>query len=115
AGFPARPPLPSSAAPSKNEASEMKRIHDSAHRRRHLAVAALAVAGALVASMLTIAPARAADASLLISEYVEGSGTTKAVELYNPAEGARSLDGWTLVVYFNGKSTAGTTIALSGS
>ncbi|MDP2715341.1 ExeM/NucH family extracellular endonuclease [Rheinheimera sp.] len=59
--------------------------------------------------------APAVHAELFISEYVEGSGNNKALELYNPTNDAIALDAYSVQVYFNGNTTAGTTINLSGS
>lgn len=57
---------------------------------------------------------------LFISEYVEGSGNNKAIELYNPTTTAVNLatDVYKLELYFNGSSTANPTtgvITLTGS
>ena len=52
---------------------------------------------------------------LLISQYVEGSSSNKAIEIYNPTDSAVSLTGYTLSIYFNGKTAAGANIELSGS
>lgn len=57
--------------------------------------------------------AQAAD-NLIISEYVEGSGNNKAVELYNPTQHPLDLSLYQLQFYFNGSTSAGSTIALSG-
>jgi predicted extracellular nuclease len=51
---------------------------------------------------------------LIISEYVEGSSTNKALELYNPTGAALDLSGYALRVYFNGNTTF-TNFPLSGS
>lgn len=59
--------------------------------------------------------APAVSAELFISEYVEGSGNNKALELYNPTASAISLDGYAIKVYFNGSATVGTTINLTGT
>ncbi|MEH8018130.1 ExeM/NucH family extracellular endonuclease [Rheinheimera muenzenbergensis] len=59
--------------------------------------------------------APAVNAELFISEYVEGSGNNKALELYNPTSNAIAMDAYSVQVYFNGSTTAGTTINLSGS
>ncbi|QSX42179.1 ExeM/NucH family extracellular endonuclease [Shewanella cyperi] len=58
--------------------------------------------------------AQAAD-TLIISEYVEGSGYNKAIELYNPTATAVDLSQYELKFFFNGSQTAGTTIALEGT
>lgn len=42
---------------------------------------------------------------LFISEYVEGSGNNKAIEIYNPTESTISLDDYILVRYSNGGTT----------
>ena len=54
--------------------------------------------------------------SVLISEYVEGSSNNKALELYNPTETFVDLaaEAYALQYYFNGSSTAGLTINLTG-
>lgn len=59
--------------------------------------------------------APAVNAELFISEYVEGSGNNKALELYNPTNSAIALDTYSIQVYFNGNTSAGTTINLTGS
>lgn len=51
---------------------------------------------------------------LFISEYVEGSGNNKAIELYNPTNSSISLDDYKLVRYSNG-GTAPYSVALAGS
>jgi predicted extracellular nuclease len=55
------------------------------------------------------------SANLIISEYVEGSSNNKAIELYNTSTSEISLDGYTLNLYSNGKTTVGNTIDLSGN
>ncbi|MEZ4885996.1 MAG: lamin tail domain-containing protein [Chitinophagales bacterium] len=54
---------------------------------------------------------------LFISEYVEGSSNNKCIEIYNPTGSAVDLaaGSYSLLFYFNGSSSAGTTINLSGS
>lgn len=59
--------------------------------------------------------APAINAELFISEYVEGTGNNKALELYNPTEQAISLSDYAIKVYFNGSSTVTTTINLQGT
>ncbi len=59
--------------------------------------------------------APAIQAELFISEYVEGSGNNKALELYNPTAAPISLSGYAIKVYFNGSSNVGTTINLQGT
>ncbi len=57
----------------------------------------------------------AASADLLISQYIEGSSNNKAIELYNTSDSAVDLGEYTLSFYFNGSTSAGTVIELSGS
>ena len=75
-------------------------------------------AGALLAVGLAAAPATAAVAAtpteLFISEYVEGSSTNKAIELFNPTDASVALAGYQLGVYFNGGTTS-TNFNLTGS
>lgn len=51
---------------------------------------------------------------LFISEYVEGSGNNKAIELYNPTDQAIDLSGFQIVRYSNG-GTSPYAAALSGT
>lgn len=53
--------------------------------------------------------------NLIISEYVEGSGNNKAIELYNPTTDVIDLSQYQLRFDFNGSTNVGTTIALTGS
>jgi len=52
---------------------------------------------------------------LFISEYIEGSSNNKALEIYNGTTSAIDLTPYTLQFFFNGSTTAGTTIALQGT
>jgi hypothetical protein len=53
---------------------------------------------------------------LFLSEYVEGGSNNKAVEIFNPTNGAIVLDGvYALEFYFNGGTSPTTTINLTGS
>ncbi|WP_299002193.1 ExeM/NucH family extracellular endonuclease [uncultured Shewanella sp.] len=52
---------------------------------------------------------------LIISEYVEGSGNNKALELYNTSDSLINLDGYQIDFYFNGNIHSGTHILLQGS
>ncbi|MFC3034527.1 ExeM/NucH family extracellular endonuclease [Pseudoalteromonas fenneropenaei] len=56
-----------------------------------------------------------ASASVIISEYVEGSSNNKAIELYNAGTEAVDLSAYALQTYFNGKTDAPLTIALAGT
>ncbi len=73
---------------------------------------------ALVGAGLTV-PVQSAAAEvstdLIISEYVEGSSTNKAVELFNGTDSDIDLSDYTLEVYFNGNSSVGLSQALEGT
>lgn len=58
-----------------------------------------------------------APSDVFISEYVEGSSNNKAIEIFNGTGNATDLTSGNYVVqfYFNGSSTAATTITLSGT
>lgn len=80
----------------------------------------LATAAALVCGgfLLATPPARAATPTdLLISEYVEGTSNNKAVELANPTAAPIDLAAgqYALRFYFNGATTPGLTIPLTGT
>ena len=54
---------------------------------------------------------------LFISEYIEGSGNNKCIEIYNGTGTAINLGaiGYNLQIFFNGSGSAGQTINLSGT
>ena len=54
-------------------------------------------------------------ADLLISEYIEGSGVNKAIEIYNGTGAAVDLSTYSLELYSNGAAAAGQSVALVGS
>ena len=54
-------------------------------------------------------------ATLIISQYVEGSSYNKYIELYNATTETIDLSEYTLETYFNGNTTAGGTYTLSGT
>ncbi len=56
-----------------------------------------------------------ASADLYFSEYVEGSSNNKALEIYNSSNSAVSLSNYKVEMYFNGSTTTGLTINLTGS
>ncbi|SRR5690554_75316 len=69
----------------------------------------------LLAAALGGVLASGAQASLVISEYVEGSGNNKAIELLNISDTTVDLTAWELQVFFNGSTTPGQTFNLEGS
>lgn len=71
----------------------------------------------LLMILLTPILAAAQPSDLLISEYVEGSSNNKALELYNGTGSAIDLasDNYVLQFYFNGSTSAGLTITLTGT
>ncbi|WP_308366231.1 ExeM/NucH family extracellular endonuclease [Microbulbifer sp. TB1203] len=52
---------------------------------------------------------------LIISEYIEGSSFNKALEIYNGTGNPVNLGDYTVEVYFNGSTSPGANITLSGS
>jgi uncharacterized protein len=60
-------------------------------------------------------PPPAAGNELFFSEYVEGSGNNKALEIYNPGAAAIDLSAYQVRLYSNGAASATTTLNLSGS
>ncbi len=65
--------------------------------------------------LLAMLLAPAVHAEPFISEYVEGSSNNKALEIYNPADVALDLTGYSIKVFSNGAVTAGKTVPLSGT
>ncbi len=52
--------------------------------------------------------------NLYFSEYIEGSGNNKALEIYNPTGGDVDLSGYTVKVFNNGSTSPSNTQVLSG-
>jgi uncharacterized protein len=86
-------------------------------------VIAAALTGGIVATAAAVgtgagtAPAGAAvPTDVFFSEYVEGSGFNKAVEIFNGTGASIDLGagGYTLELYSNGAATASQTVALTG-
>ncbi|HRO07218.1 MAG TPA: GEVED domain-containing protein, partial [Saprospiraceae bacterium] len=63
---------------------------------------------------LYVLPATSGCNQLFISEYVEGSSSNKALEIYNPTNASVSLDGVKIKVFANGNVNPTTTIDLTG-
>jgi len=68
-------------------------------------------------TIVLVSPALGQPTDLLLSEYIEGSSFNKAVELYNGTGAAIDLTAgdYVVQVFFNGSSSAGQTISLSGT
>ncbi|REB08797.1 endonuclease/exonuclease/phosphatase [Sporosarcina sp. BI001-red] len=80
------------------------------------------MATTLVAGLVApVAPAYAAEATvvkaadLLISEYVEGTGFNKAIELYNGTGATIDLSGYSVELYANGAVVPTNKLELSGT
>lgn len=86
-------------------------------RGRVAAWAAVVALAASVSAVVAPAPVGAAPTELLFSEYVEGSGFNKAVEVFNGTGAPVDLaaGGYTLELYSNGAAAPSQTVALSGS
>lgn len=84
----------------------------SKHRTRRFVAQAV-----LYAAVLGSGHVLAAPSELLISEYVEGSSNNKAVELYNGTDATIDLaaGAYELVLFFNGNTSSGLTVALQGN
>lgn len=61
--------------------------------------------------------AQAVDGGVFFSEYIEGTSNNKALEIYNATAAAIDLaaGGYKVEMYFNGSSTAGLTVNLTGT
>jgi len=80
---------------------------------------ALFISLLLMLSAFAVAPPRAGAVvtELFFSEYVEGSSNNKALEIYNGTGAAVDLaaGGYNVQMFFNGSSSAGLTISLTGT
>lgn len=68
---------------------------------------------ATATAMVLGAFSTAASADLLITEYIEGGGFNKAIELYNSGDSAQSLSGYKLVRYKDGATTTTDMVAFT--
>jgi uncharacterized protein len=87
-------------------------------RLRRFAAAPLIATLAVPAALGVAPPAGAAvPTDIFFSEYVEGSGFNKAVEVFNGTGAAIDLGaaGYTLELYSNGASAPSQTVALTGT
>jgi endonuclease G len=86
------------------------------HRIVSFTIAAILV----LQHLLIISPKTAiaaAPTELFFSEYIEGSSNNKALEIYNGTGSAVNLatGGYVVQMYFNGATTVGTSISLTGT
>ena len=75
----------------------------------------LTTVAAVACALVGPGAAGAAPTDLFFSEYSEGSSFNKALEIYNGTGAAVDLAGYSVQMFFNGSSSAGQTIDLSGS
>lgn len=89
------------------------------HLERFVRCFRVAAPGAALMVAILFSPSRIALANceLIISEYVEGSGLNKVVEIQNALDSPVNLGagGYQLVIYLNGCATSTTTIDLIGT
>jgi hypothetical protein len=67
--------------------------------------------------MMAAAPVASGCEDLFLSEYMEGSGNNKCIEIYNPTSSSIDLNAgnYQILIYFGGSSSASTTINLTGT
>lgn len=67
--------------------------------------------------MTPTAPVASGCEDLFLSEYMEGSGSNKCVEIYNPTSSSVNLSAgnYQILIYSNGSSSVSTTINLTGT
>ena len=87
-----------------------------AQRAAVLILAAAMALGAIV-PLAAPAPVRAAPTDLFISEYIEGTGFNKAIEIFNGTGTPIDLaaGGYTVELYSNGSATLSQTVGLEGT
>jgi hypothetical protein len=86
-------------------------------RRRGFLVAALVTTIAAIAGVIGAPVTAATSGDLFFAEYVEGSGSNKALEIYNGTGGPIDLAaaGYAIDVHSNGGVSPSLTVALSGT
>ncbi len=70
-----------------------------------------------IPSAHTIPASTSSFGDLLFTKYIEGTSSNKALEVYNNTGSDINLqnDNYTIEIYFNGNTTAGSTISLTGT
>lgn len=66
-------------------------------------------------SMTPCPPASGACTELYFSEYIEGSSSNKALEIYNPTAGSIDLSNYTIFRYNNGATSPSGTFPMTGT
>ena len=66
----------------------------------------------LVSSMLVLGVYAQNCTTPFFSEYIEGSGNNKCLEIYNPTGSALNIAGYQVKMYFNGSVSSGTNITI---
>ncbi|MEE8474715.1 MAG: lamin tail domain-containing protein [Myxococcota bacterium] len=66
----------------------------------------------LILALCWVAPAQA---TIIISEYVDGGGKDQAIELYNYGSIAIDITGWMIDIYLDGSTVVTRSVTLSGS
>ncbi|MBW8191739.1 lamin tail domain-containing protein [Neiella marina] len=68
-----------------------------------------------LAAFIACAIAPQAAATVFMSEYIEGASYDKGIEIYNAGNSDVDLSSYQIKVFFNGNSTASTSISLDGT
>ncbi len=68
-----------------------------------------------ILALVLLLAAGPAQATVIISQYIEGSGKNQAIEIWNTGSTDVDLTGWTLDLYFDGSSTPTKSINLVGT
>ncbi len=95
----------------------LRRILDRRLAASIAVVAAVWAIAAIGTAVFMTRPTSAAATELFISEYIEGSSNNKAIEIFNGTGAAVDLaaGGYNLQYFFNGNTSAGLTINLTGT
>jgi uncharacterized protein len=77
--------------------------------------AAQSVSQSGVVTVASTPPVSTGTADLFFSEYIEGSSSNKALEIYNPTKATVDLSSYVVKLYSNGTTTAGNVFTLTGT